>query len=296
VSEKGVAAAGGRKDCGAIASRRVYARSLVRKMRGGAQAHLVRTDKGWYVVKWKQNPQHRRVLINEVIGAELLRRLGIATPDWAMVHADPGFLDAHPAAGIHFKDRFVPAEPGWHFGSKVPLNPEKAAIHDFLPFRLLPRVSNLNDFQSVFVFDEWVDNCDGRQAIFFGISKKLFSAQMIDNGYVFGFDGSEWQMGARPGARRRLSSCDVDFPPGPSEQFESIIVDIQAVAGTEFDSIRKAIPPEWIDDDMDAIARLFDELGRRAKRLPDLMVAARANRLQRLARYAVLQSAHGRIA
>jgi hypothetical protein len=265
-------------------------------MRGGAQADLLWTDKGWYVVKWKQNPQHHRVLINEVIGAELLRRLGIASPDWAMVHADSGFLDAHPAARIHFKDGSVPPEPGWHFGSKVPLNPEKAAIYDFLPSHLLLRVSNLYDFQRVFVFDEWVDNCDGRQAIFFGVSDKLLKAQMIDNGHLFGFDGSEWQMGYRPGGRRRLSTCDVDFPPGPFEQFESTIAAIQAVAGSEFASIRTSIPAEWADEDMDAIARLFDELGRRAKRLPDLMVAARGNRLQRLARYAALHSAQQRIA
>src|ERR1035438_6617674 len=38
----------------------------VRKMRGGAQAHLLEADDGkWYVVKFRNNPQHRRVLVNE---------------------------------------------------------------------------------------------------------------------------------------------------------------------------------------------------------------------------------------
>ena len=44
----------------------------VRKMRGGAQAHLLEADDGhWYVVKFRNNPQHRRVLVNEAICATL---------------------------------------------------------------------------------------------------------------------------------------------------------------------------------------------------------------------------------
>ena len=34
-------------------------------MRGGAQSHLMRCDDGnYYVVKFQNNPQHRRVLVN----------------------------------------------------------------------------------------------------------------------------------------------------------------------------------------------------------------------------------------
>ena len=40
----------------------------VRKMRGGAQAHLLEADDGhWYVVKFRNNPQHRRILVNELL-------------------------------------------------------------------------------------------------------------------------------------------------------------------------------------------------------------------------------------
>ncbi len=35
-------------------------------MRGGAQSHLMRCDDGYYyVVKFQNNPQHRRILVNE---------------------------------------------------------------------------------------------------------------------------------------------------------------------------------------------------------------------------------------
>src|SRR6266704_2145450 len=50
----------------------------IRRMRGGAQAHLLRcSDGGYYVVKFQNNPQHRRVLVNELLGTKLAARLAI---------------------------------------------------------------------------------------------------------------------------------------------------------------------------------------------------------------------------
>jgi hypothetical protein len=41
-------------------------------MRGGAQSHLMRCDDGYYyVVKFQNNPQHRRILVNELLGTRL---------------------------------------------------------------------------------------------------------------------------------------------------------------------------------------------------------------------------------
>ena len=41
----------------------------VRRMRGGAQAHLMRCDDdGYYIVKFQNNPQHLRILANEMLG------------------------------------------------------------------------------------------------------------------------------------------------------------------------------------------------------------------------------------
>jgi len=42
-------------------------------MRGGAQAHLLQADDDyWYVVKFRNNPQHRRILVNELLSATIL--------------------------------------------------------------------------------------------------------------------------------------------------------------------------------------------------------------------------------
>jgi len=46
----------------------------VRKNARWRQAHLLEADDGkWYVVKFRNNPQHRRVLVNEALCATLLR-------------------------------------------------------------------------------------------------------------------------------------------------------------------------------------------------------------------------------
>jgi hypothetical protein len=44
----------------------------IRRMRGGAQSHLMRcSDETYYVVKFQNNPQHRRILVNELLGTRL---------------------------------------------------------------------------------------------------------------------------------------------------------------------------------------------------------------------------------
>jgi len=53
----------------------------VRKMRGGAQSHLMRASDGhYYVVKFQNNPQHLRVLANELLATRLAERIGLPVP------------------------------------------------------------------------------------------------------------------------------------------------------------------------------------------------------------------------
>ena len=64
----------------------IQAIRLIRKMRGGAQAHLMECDDGhFYVVKFRNNPQHRRILMNEWIASVFLNYLQISTPPTAIV-------------------------------------------------------------------------------------------------------------------------------------------------------------------------------------------------------------------
>src|SRR5215831_12372345 len=69
------------------------ARRMLRKMRGGSQAQLLEAADGHhYVVKFQNNPQHRRILINEWISAAFLSYLGLSCPAVAMVRITEQFL------------------------------------------------------------------------------------------------------------------------------------------------------------------------------------------------------------
>src|SRR5579885_2461303 len=244
---------------------------LIRKMRGGAQAHLIEASDGaFYVVKFLNNPQHRRILVNEWIGAAFLTYLGIATPEPAVVRIDPEFLKQNPDVCIQLGSRRLPVEPGWHFGSRFPGDPSRSVVYDFLPDSLLDKVENLSDFRGTLVFDKWAANADSRQAIFFRARLKEwlpgsaahparmgFVAQMMDHGYLF--EGPHWRLtdspirGAyfRPIVYQGASSLD-DFQPWLDRivHFPEEVVD-QAV---------KQIPPAWIEDDASALEDLLDRL------------------------------------
>src|ERR1035441_9496095 len=135
----------------------VLARRLIRKMRGGAQAHLLQCDDGhFYVVKFLNNPQHRRILINEWIASVFLNYLQISTPEAAIVNLPAEFLGSNPEIYIQLGSRHLAVEPGWHYGSRYPGNPAKVMVYDFLPDVLLGKVVNAAEFLGVLVFDKWM--------------------------------------------------------------------------------------------------------------------------------------------
>src|SRR6267378_4147920 len=58
----------------------LLATEQIRRMRGGAQSHLMRCSDGhYYVVKFQNNPQHTRILVNELLATRLAARLGLPT-------------------------------------------------------------------------------------------------------------------------------------------------------------------------------------------------------------------------
>jgi hypothetical protein len=257
----------------------VIARRLIRKMRGGAQAHLMEaTDGHSYVVKFHNNPQHRRILVNEWIASTFLHYLGIAAPEVAMVQITESFLASDPEVHIQLGSSRRKVSPGWHFGSRFPGDPARTVVYDYLPATLLDKVENLPDFRAVLAFDKWMGNADSRQAIFFRAQvleplasepRRLgFVAQMVDNGYVF--EGPHWRLGEsaiqglyfRPLVYRTVRGL-AEFEPwlGRIRNFPEEVVD-QAI---------KRIPPAWLEGDEDELERLLERLMRRRARVPDLI-------------------------
>src|ERR1700712_1669345 len=102
----------------------IKARRFIRKMRGGAQAHLLEAEDGhYYVVKFRNNPQHRRILVNEWIASVFLKHLQISAPPVTLIELTPDFLAENPDVHIQLGTRRSDVAAGWHFGSRYPGDP-----------------------------------------------------------------------------------------------------------------------------------------------------------------------------
>ncbi len=262
----------------------------VRKMRGGAQAHLLEADDGnWYVVKFRNNPQHHRVLVNELLSGTFLEYLKITAPESAIIQVTPEFLAANAEIYLRTGTQRTEVEPGWHFGSRYPGDPGRLAVYDFLPDALLEKVVNLDDFRAILVFDKWAGNADGRQCVFYRAlvrkgatatgenapGRPGFIARMIDHGYTF--NGPHWDfpesaiqgLFARPLVYRSVRSLD-DFQPWLQQ--------VMSFPDEVMDQAWKRIPNAWIDGEEDELERMLNQLLERRKRLPELISDCRGAR------------------
>ena len=250
-------------------------------MRGGAQSHLMRCSDGhYYVVKFQNNPQHRLVLANELLGTKLAARLGLPTAPLAVIEVSEELIRLTPDLAIELGRSRVPCAPGLQFGSRYPGDPRRLTLHDFLPDEQLRALENLHDFAGMLVFDKWTCNTNGRQAVFFqelnGGAKggaTPYRAMMIDQGFCF--NAGEWNFPDAPlrglYARNRVYEGVTGM-----ESFAPWLARLEKrVTERVLDEVSREIPPEWYADDHDALYRLLEQLHRRRSRVPDLLIEAK---------------------
>jgi hypothetical protein len=131
----------------------------VRRMRGGAQAHLMRCDDGgYYVVKFQNNPQHLRILANEMLGTRLAALMGLPVPRTEVVEVPRGLIELTADLVIQLGVGRMPCRAGKQFGSRFPGDPARLTVQDFLPDEQLREVENLGDFAGMLVYDKWTCN------------------------------------------------------------------------------------------------------------------------------------------
>ncbi len=267
----------------------VSARHLIRKMRGGAQSHLIAGEDGhFYVVKFTNNPQHRRILVNEWLASAFLRYLQIHVPETALIQVSEDFLAQNPDVYFSIGSRRERILPGLHFGSKMSVNPDKVAVFDFLPEKLLGKVENRVEFLGTLVFDKWVGNADSRQAVFFRARAKTwtplkgeaparigFFAQMIDHG--FAFNGPHWEFQDTPlnGLYFRTSVYE---EVASLDSFQPWLDMVTNFPIEVIDAAWKEIPREWLDQDEDELEKLLESLLKRRRKVSQLIDDVRRKR------------------
>ena len=172
---------------------RISAIEHLRPLRGGAQSHLLwASDGNRYVTKFQNNPQHIRVLANEMLATRLGRALGLPMPKVEVIEVPDWLIANTPDLRIQVAGREIPCQSGRQLGSLYVGADASVGCVDYLPRELLERVGNITDFARVLVLDKWTCNCDGRQAIFFRKTPKSqrYTTTFIDQGYCF--NGGEW--------------------------------------------------------------------------------------------------------
>ena len=266
---------------GGAATLRVRALEFVRRMRGASQPWLVRCEDGDnYVVKFQNNPQHARVLANEMLASRLAQWVHLPVAAAAFVEVSGALIGSNPHLAFDLGERREPISPGLQFGSRFPGPPSQTLVADFLPDRLLRRVKDLSAvFLGAFVFDKWTCNCDGRQVIFHRPADdegSSYSVAMIDQGFCFN-DG-DWTFPDSPIRGiypRRLVYENVRGV----ESFEPVLSRIENVTSGELEECTQGIPTQWCEPDPGQLARLMEALYARRRALRQAIIDAKNSSL-----------------
>jgi hypothetical protein len=262
----------------------LLATEQIRRMRGGAQSHLMRCSDGhYYVVKFQNNPQHQRILVNELLGTRLAGRLGLPITPAEIIYVDQELIRLTPELCMEMPRARIPCQAGLQFGSRYPGDPRRLALYDFLPDAQLGAVENLYEFAGMLVFDKWTCNTNGRQTLFFREELRNLHTQrndrettedahgdyetvMIDQGFCF--NAGEWNYPDAPlrglYARNRVYEGVTGM-----ESFSPWLERLEnSITERLLEKIRSEIPSEWYEDDYDAVTRLLEQLYRRRTQVP----------------------------
>jgi hypothetical protein len=241
-------------------------------MRGGSQSHLLRaSDGGFYVTKFSNNPQHIRVLANEMMASLLGRWLGLPMPEVAVIDVSDWLIQntaelCFDSAGLRAK-----CNSGLQLGSRFPCDPMEDVIFDYLPESMLTKVRNVTDFARVLVLDKWTANCDGRQAVFSKKAKqRRYTATFIDQGYCF--NAGEWSY--PDSSLRGVYSRNCVYAGVTGwDTFEPALTKAEQAEPLDLWRCADAIPPEWYGHDFNALQQLVETLYERRLKIRDLITA-----------------------
>lgn len=253
----------------------IRALEQIRRMRGGAQSHLMRSSDGnYYVVKFQNNPQGRRILVNELLGTTLATLLGLPTTAVAVIEVTEDLVRLTPDLCVEMPRTQIPCQHGLQFGSRYVGDPHNLTLWEFPSDIQIVSVRNLVDFAGMLVFDLWTCNTDGRQVIFGRREVGTpYEGWMIDQGFCF--HGGEWNFPDKP--RRNLYVSRVVYRQVRGiEDFEFWLDAIESkLDASLLLDIAKTIPSEWYEDDSESLHRLLEQLDSRRGRVRELLWSAR---------------------
>ncbi|MGH9511916.1 MAG: HipA family kinase [Terriglobales bacterium] len=246
----------------------------VKRMRGGAQGHLMRCDDGhFYVVKFRNNPQHLRVLANELLASRLAEGVDLPVPATEVIEVGDWLVQHTSELNIQLAGYTIPCEPGLQFGSRYVVSPLEGQVLDYLPVEMLERVRNRETFAGILAIDKWTGNANGRQATFWRrIGERKYTVTFVDQGYCF--NAGEWSFPDFP-LRGVYPENEVYAGVRGWESFEPWLSLIEGMDDEVIWGSAGEIPPEWYGSDWAALETLVRSLLNRRAMVRELITAFR---------------------
>jgi hypothetical protein len=248
----------------------VLAVQHIRRMRGGAQGQLMLgADGNIYVVKFQNNPQHRRVLANELLASRLAVAAGLTAPETELVEVSSWLVENTPELEIDLGKTRMRCQAGLQFGSRFVGGLMPGQVVDYLPEEQMAEVRNLSEFAGIMVLDKWTGNANGRQAVFTRKQReRRYKAVFIDYGYCF--HAGEWKFEDIP-LRGVYYRNDVYGEITGWESFEPWLTRIETMPAETVWAAANEIPPEWYGGDLDEMEALVEKLLARRSRIRELI-------------------------
>jgi hypothetical protein len=255
----------------------VMAIQQIRRMRGGAQSHLMlAADGNLYVVKFSNNPQHVRVLANELLATRLAAAVGLAVPPCDVIEVSEWLIQNTPELTIDQRGGALPCRAGLHFASRWVGGLMPGQTVDYLPREQLLEVKNVAEFAGMLALDKWTCNINGRQAVFQKPRReRRYKATFIDQGYCF--HAGDWKfIDAVMGGVFNENTVYRGVTGWAS--FEPWLSRIESFPAETAWAIAEVIPPEWYGGDLSALEDLLARLQSRRARVRELIMGFRESK------------------
>lgn len=227
--------------------------------------HRVRcNDNITYVVKFAQNPQGIKALINEYVCARLAKNLDLPIPDFSLVHITQELINVS-IKNIKLEDK---VQPGIHFGSRE--------LNKAIPLTssdLIEYAENKMDIAKIILFDHIIaneDRCANTRNLLFDMEKRRIT--IIDHSHAFEL-GCIWdaiQLRQRFNTPFRVynlkgATYSKLIPYIEEHSFYTMVDKISNLSRNDIESLFNGLPDEWFcpDEDKEALTQyLYDRITR----------------------------------
>jgi hypothetical protein len=222
------------------------------------------------VTKFQNNPQHVRVLANEMLATRLGLELGLPMPQVKVIEVSDWLIEHSPDLRLQLAGSRIACKSGKQLGSLYVGQHTPSLTFDYLPNEILKAVRNLADFTRVLVLDKWTSNSDGRQAVFCrrSATSRRYTATFIDQGYCF--SASEWTFLDYP-LRGVYASNGVYEGVRGWEAFEPALTRAESMDSESIWRCAADIPEEWYEGNRVSMERLVEGLSKRRQVIRNLI-------------------------